>query len=275
VSDLLQPTAAYRVPAEHLATLSGTPLPLQAEGFYLPLFRAQQTIASDDVAADPRFHHPVFRSIPHRSGLMLPLVLDGEVAGAFYLVWWTARRTFEERELALLDNIARQVGLLLRNVRLFDGAERDRGRLKTLYEVSGRLAAVHDPEEILSLIVNETVALLGVEAVGLRLRDGEDLVVAARTDSAAPLMSRARLRVGESLSGTVVATGAPVIVEDLTEDTRFDEAHKRGAVELGYRGFAAVALRATGSVIGTLNVYSRARRRFAPDEISLLSTFAD
>ena len=224
-SDLLQPTAAYRVPAEHLPTLSGTPLHLRAEGFQLPLFWARQPIASDDVAADPRFHHPLFRSVPHRSGLMLPLVLDGEVAGAFYLVWWTARRTFEERELALLDNIARQVGLLLRNVRLFDGAERDRARLKTLYEVSGRLAAVHDPEEILSLIVNETVALLGVEAVGLRLREGDDLVVAARTESAAPLMSRARLRVGESLSGVVVATGAPVIVEDLTEDTRFDEAH--------------------------------------------------
>ena len=274
-SDLLQPTAAYRVPAEHLPTLSGTPLRLQAEGFYLPLFRARQPIASDDVAADPRFHHPLFRSIPHRSGLMLPLVLDGAVAGAFYLVWWTARRTFEERELALLDNIGRQVGLLLRNVRLFDGAERDRARLKTLYEVSGRLAAVHDPEEILSLIVNETVALLGVEAVGLRLREGDDLVVGARTESAAPLMSRVRLRVGESLSGAVVATGAPVIVEDLTQDTRYDEVHKRGAIELGYRGFAAVPLRATGSVIGTLNVYSRARRRFAPDEISLLSAFAD
>jgi len=88
-------------------------------------------------------------------------------------------------------------------------------------------------------------------------------------------MSRARLRVGESLSGTVVAAGVPVIVEDLAEDTRYDAAHKRGAIELGYRGFAGVPLLASGSVIGSLNVYTRARRRFLPDEITLLSAFAD
>jgi PAS domain S-box-containing protein len=275
LSDLLQPTAAYRVPPQHLATLGGTPLPLKAEGFYLPLFRARQTIVSDDVVADTRFHHPLFRAIPHQSSLLLPLQLDGEVVGAFYLVWWTARRTFEERELTLLENIAQQVGLLLRNVRLFDAAERDRGRLKTLYEVSGRLAAVHDPEQILSLIVDETAALLGVEAVGLRLREGDDLVVAARTEAAAPLMSRTRLGIGESLSGAAAASGAPVVVEDLTEDTRYDEAHKRGAIELGFHGFAAVPLRAGGAVIGTLNVYTHSRRHFLPDEISLLSAFAD
>ena len=275
LSDLLQPSAAYRVPPQYLATLSGTPLPVRAEGFYLPLFRARQPIVSDDVAADTRFHHPLFRSVPHQSSLLLPLLLDGEVVGAFYLVWWTTRRSFEEHELELLENIARQVGVLLRNARLFDAAERDRGRLKTLYEVSGRLAAEHDHQRILSLIVNETVGLLGVEAVGLRLREGDDLVVAARTEAAASLMSRTRLRVGESLTGAVVASGAPIVVEDLTKDTRYEEAHRRAAIELGFRGFASVPLRAGGSVIGTLNVYTHSRRRFVPDEISLLSTFAD
>jgi signal transduction histidine kinase/DNA-binding response OmpR family regulator len=275
VNDLLQPYAAYHVPQEHLTTLGTNPLPLKSEGFFLTVWRARQPVYSDDVSADTRFHHPLFRAIPHQSALLLPLILDGDVAGAFYLVWWKTRRTFEERELTLLEDVGRQVGLLLRNARLFEDGERDRRRLRILYEVSERLAAVHDIGQILSMIVHEAVSLLGVEAAGLLLRDGDELVVAARTESAAPLMTRDRLRVGESLSGLVVPSGAPIIVEDLTEDTRYDAANRRVALDLGYRGFAAVPLRAGESVIGVLNVYTRQRRRLRPDEISLLSTFAD
>jgi signal transduction histidine kinase/DNA-binding response OmpR family regulator len=273
--DLLQPYAAYRAPAEHLATLAATPLPLRSEGFFLPVWRAQQPVFSDDVTADTRFHHPLFRAIPHQSALLLPLILNGEVAGAFYLVWWKARRLFEERELTLLENVGRQVGILLRNARLFDEAERDRRRLRVLNEVSERLAALHDTAQILSLIVNEAVTLLGVEGAGVRLREGDELVVGAVTESAAPVMTRPRLRVGESLSGTVVATGEPVVVEDVTEDRRDDDEHRRAAAALGYHGFAAVPLRTADGVIGVLSVYARARRRLLPDEISLLTTFAD
>lgn len=96
-----------REPAEHLATLAASPLPLKAEGFFLTVWRAQQPVYSDDVGADARFLHPLFRAIPHQSALLLPLILDGEVAGAFYLVWWKTRRVFEERELTLLENVGR------------------------------------------------------------------------------------------------------------------------------------------------------------------------
>lgn len=63
---------------------------------------------SNDVAADPRFSHDLFRRFPHQSGLVLPLVLDERVAGAFYLVWWTARRQLTEREQELMASITAQ-----------------------------------------------------------------------------------------------------------------------------------------------------------------------
>src|SRR5687768_1118985 len=88
-------------------------------------------------------------------------------------------------------------------------------RLEVLYEVGRRLTAVHETDEMLALIVNEAARLLGVEATGLRLIEGDELVLRARTESAASIMSRARLKVGESLSGVVVTRGEPLIVEDL------------------------------------------------------------
>ena len=38
------------------------------------------------------FGFPLFRQFPHQSGIVIPLVLDGHVSGAFYLVWWRLRR---------------------------------------------------------------------------------------------------------------------------------------------------------------------------------------
>ena len=154
-------------------------------------------------------------------------------------------------------------------------ADHGRRRLEVLYDVTRRLAAVQDSEKILEHIVNAATALLGVEAAGLRLRDGDDLVVKARTESAGAIMSRARLHIGESLSGHVLATGEPLALEDLVQDTRFDERHKSAAVKLGFHGFLAVPLRAHDRIVGVLNVFTKTRRRFQPDEIALLSTFAD
>ncbi len=274
-TDQLLPTAAYHVPKEYLATLAAAPLPLREQGFYLPVWKERRPIYSDDVARDARFTHEMFRSFPHQSGLLLPLLIEQGVAGGFYLVWWTARRRFDERELQMLAQVCEQVGLLLRNVRLYEQAEQVRHRLEVLNDVSRQLAAVHDPEEVLALIVNQAARLMNAEAAGMRLLEGDELVVSARTESAATLMSRPRLHVGESLSGLVVARGEPVVVEDLAEDTRYDPAHKRAALGEGFLGFIGVPLKSQGRVLGTLNVFTKGARHFLPDEVALLSALAD
>jgi PAS domain S-box-containing protein len=271
----LIPTAAYHVPKEYLATLGSAPLPLKGQGFFLPIWEERRPVYSDDVARDARFTHAMFRSFPHQSGLLLPLIVDDQVVGGFYVVWWTARRRFTDRELRALEHVCEQVGFFLRNARLYERAERDRHQLEALNEVSRRLAAVNDPEEVLTVIVNEAARLVKAEAAGLRLLEGDDLVISARTESALAVMARPRMKIGESLSGLVVATGTPVVVEDLAADTRYDPDHKRGALEQGFLGFIGVPLRAHGVVVGTLNVFTRGVRHFLPDDVALLSALAD
>ena len=67
-------------------------------------------------------------------------------------------------------------------------AARERHRLDVLYEVTRRLATVDETDAMLSLIINEAARLLDVEASGLRLVEGDELVLRARTESAADLM---------------------------------------------------------------------------------------
>jgi signal transduction histidine kinase len=161
------------------------------------------------------------------------------------------------------------------NALLYVQTERERRRLQAICDVSRRLAAVHDADETLSLIVHEAEQLLGAEAAAIRLLEGDDLVLKARTESAASFTTRPRVRRGESLSGIVVATGEPVEVEDLAEDERYDPVHRRAAAEHGFHGFLGVPLRASDRILGALNVFTKVRRRFEADEISLLCAFAD
>src|SRR5207247_10541514 len=91
-SNQIVPLAGYKVPPDLLPTLLATPLPLQEQGFHAAIWSLRRPVMSDDVAADPRFSHELFRRFKHQSGLVLPLIMDNEVAGAFYLVWWGERR---------------------------------------------------------------------------------------------------------------------------------------------------------------------------------------
>jgi GAF domain-containing protein len=150
-----------------------------------------------------------------------------------------------------------------------------RRRLDVLYEVTRQLTAVQETDAMLTLIVNEAARLLDVEATGLRLLEGDELVLRARTDAAAALMSRARVRVSESMSGRAVARGEAVVVEDLLHGTPGDAADQRTAAELGFHGFLAVPLRANATVIGVLNLYSKQPRRFGKDEVRLAAALAD
>lgn len=175
----------------------------------------------------------------------------------------------------LVGKLLERRHLMRENARLHEQAKRERRQLEVLYDVTRRLAAVHDTDQVLSLIVNEAARLLDADAAGIRLLEGTDLVLKAQTESAATFVSRSRLKVGESLSGLVVAKGEPIVVEDLTQDARYDPAHKRAALERGFHGFLGVPLRAHDRPIGTLNVYAKSRRRFGPEEVSLLCAFAD
>jgi len=75
---------------------------------------------------------------------------DDEVAGAFYLVWWTARRDFDERELALLETATHQVGLLLAADDLLDVPDRsgERRQLVGGGVVPGLLALLEQGEGV-------------------------------------------------------------------------------------------------------------------------------
>ena len=165
---------------------------------------------------------------------------------------------------------------------LLEELERERARSVALAEVSRRVAAAHDTDKILELIVNEAARLVGGTAAWLRFLDGNVLVTGATTSSgAAYIAEHSRIRptvpVGQGAStvGHVMATKKPLVVEDMAGEVLVPSEVRELLAEHNFHGAASVPLLAGDKSIGVLTVSDRRVRRFTEDEVSLLAAFAD
>jgi PAS domain S-box-containing protein len=151
---ILVPAAAYRVPKHTLAVLTSALLPVDEQGFRDSVFTKAAVTCSDDVQHDPQFAFELFHRFPHRSGVIVPVHVDGVVAGAFYLVWWERAQRLEPEQIATLEAVGQQVALLLRSAWLLREAERRRAE------------AVAAEERYRSLVNNVPVGIYRNSAAG-------------------------------------------------------------------------------------------------------------
>jgi GAF domain-containing protein len=165
---------------------------------------------------------------------------------------------------------------------LLEELEHERERSSALSEVSKRVAAAHDTDRILELIVNEAARLVGGTAAWLRFLDGNALVTGATIMSgAAYIAEHSRIRptvpVGEGAStiGHVMATKKPLVVEDMAEELLVPLEVRELLAKHNFHGAASVPLLADDRSIGVLTVSDRRVRRFTEDEVALLTAFAD
>src|SRR4051794_23165506 len=83
-----------------------------------------------------------------------------------------------------------------------------------------------------------------------------------------------RVKVGEGLSGRVVATGHPVLSYDIRYDERVGEGVSSTGSNVGIRSYMAVPLVCLGEVIGALQIDSPAVGAFDEDDSTLLEGLA-
>src|SRR4051794_2620924 len=128
--------------------------------------------------------------------------------------------------------------------------------------------------ETLARITEEAAHLLDVEGAGLRLVEGDELVRVAAYGPEGGVMARERLRLGESLSGQVAASGRPVIVASPDAGPTHDPFYRSMAQRYGFRSWLGIPLRDHERVIGVLVMQSRTEQRFGPIDVRLLEAFA-
>lgn len=226
------PIAAYRAPKALLEAFASAGFPVDH-----PLVdearRLEGPIGSSDSQADPRFSHPLFRLIAHRSLLLAPIRSRGEVIGGFVVAWTDRSHAFTYEELRLVDGIARQTAVATENARLLWAEREARERLQAsealyrdLFENAIDLVYVHDLEGRLLALNGAGARITGYapeELRGLtidRLMSSED---AARARQAAERLARGE-RIHELFSFELIRKdGTRAIVECAARPVRRED----------------------------------------------------
>jgi PAS domain S-box-containing protein len=240
--------------------------------------RAAQTMESvvvDDVSEMPSHLPnpllPLTRSeaaIPLRAGNRLLGVLDVQQdrAGAF-----------SEAEVRTLQVVANQVAAALANAELFGEIQSSLEREHLAHELTRRMAAQLDPDQLLQEVVDQLAETFGYYHAHIYLltEDGETLAVAAGLGEAGELMKAAghdiQLAASVSLVAEAARTLSPVAVADVAQSPT----HLPNPLLPDTRSEAAIPLYIGERLIGVLDVQRRQRGPFGEPEIRTLQIIAN
>jgi len=153
--------------------------------------------------------------------------------------------------------------------------QRKTAEIGALREIGRAISQAHELDSTLSLITRKTAEVMGMDSCSLYLLDpqGDYLVLKATTGLAPEAVGRARLRLGEGLTGWAAKHGQPAWSSDAARDPRFVLLPE--TQEYRFRSLLAVPLTVGGRVLGAMNVQTRAEHEFGEEEIELLSLIAD
>jgi PAS domain S-box-containing protein len=199
--------------------------------------------------------------------------------------------SFDDIDIAVLGGLAEQAAIAITNARLIDELERSKRALarraeteRSLRDITARIAALTDPDELFERVVEDARRLLDTDGAHLTRMapDGEYLipvVVAGGADEATRTwLMGMRFPLGGGINGLAAEQGVPVWTSDYMADQRIphEPDDDSAATRMSLVGMAAAPLRAPGGeVIGTLAVSTSTPRTFAAADLDLLQGLAD
>jgi PAS domain S-box-containing protein len=254
----------------------------------------RRTIHVGDYLRGEFEHDELADSLAVRAGvrdlIVAPVIGEAGPLGAIEVLSRQAD-AFDALDEAVLGGLAEQAAIAITNARLIDELERSRVALgrraeteRSLRDITARIAALRDPDEVLERVVEDAKRLLASDGAHLTriTPDGASLipvVVAGGADepTRAWLLGM-RFPLGGGINGLAAQDRVPTWTSEYATDPRIphDPEDQDVARRLGLVGMAAAPLRAPGGdVIGTLAISTTEPRAFEADDLDLLQGLAD
>lgn len=159
---------------------------------------------------------------PARSWLGVPLVAHDRVVGVMSAQSYSPHQ-FDEGHLRLLGSIANEIALAIENGRLF-AQIRDRVQeLSTANEIALAISGTLNLDQVLQLFFDRLSVLFNVEAGALVLLDPatDQLVFEVVHGGAGESLRQKRMPRNEGIVGWVVEHAQPILVPDVSQDSRW------------------------------------------------------
>ncbi|MGI8607654.1 MAG: helix-turn-helix domain-containing protein [Candidatus Dormibacteria bacterium] len=139
--------------------------------------------------------------------------------------------------------------------------------------LSKAAASTLEPDALLDLIIHETTGAMQVEVCSIYIYDSEDEIVLTATNGLdSGNIGKARMRLGEGITGWVAANQQALVVPDVTKEPRFQ--FLRGVDQKRLTAMLSVPILAGERLIGVVNVQSEERRDFNRADIDFLLAIA-
>ena len=270
----LRPIAGYHVPKHLLEDFMAAPIPLKGHRFLEEAWEQRRAVSVSDATSDPRMDPESLRRFPHRSSLFCPMVVQGEPIGGIFVTWLEHEHRFAAPELRLVEGISGQAGIALAHARLVAELQTRQTRLEALLAIGRELSRIQPVEPLLSRVAEACGRLFDAESAAFRLLDGEDLQVCGTWGTAKDPMPSPPLKVGESLTGIVAATGEPLIADDPANDPRLIPLHRERYRQAGIRAFLGVPVKVDERVVGVLTIRISREGSFSSSEVEIARAFA-
>jgi ligand-binding sensor domain-containing protein/signal transduction histidine kinase len=228
----------------------------------------------EDARHDPRVTLDITERENIRAFMQVPIKIGEDVFGVFSADYLQPR-SFNEDEERLLVSFAQRAAIAIENARLFTAEHHRSEQFRVLTEVGRRISSILDVDELLSQVVRLIRGSFDYYHVGIGLIEGEYVVYrvgsGALWDDPDFAFKPSRLKVGqEGLTGWVAATGEPVVVPDVREESRF--VWMEGSQT---RSELLVPIQLKDKVIGVIDVQSDRLDNFDATELELMQLLAN
>ncbi len=137
------------------------------------------------------------------------------------------------------------------------GPERKYAELRTLYEISSAINSSLDLEEVMNRVLQILHREMGMERGTLTLLDDktQEIFIEVAHGMQKEAMTRGRYRLGEGITGKVVAAGEPIVVPNVGDEPLFlNRTGARGDLRKSNIAFICVPLKLDQKTIGALSV---------------------
>jgi PAS domain S-box-containing protein len=206
-------------------------------------------------------------------GVCVPIQATNETIGVL-VVSTIDPSTIRKRDINLLNTISEIAGNALHRASLHERTERQVRRLTALRDVDTAIASSFDLRVTLSLLVDQIIAQLEVDAANVMLFDPNTQILsyAAGRGFRSSEISKMNVQIGNGLCGKVILERKIIESNNILADPRCTR--KRAFADEDFKVYYGVPLLAKGQIKGVLEIFHRTPLSPSPGWFEFMQTLA-